>query len=704
MDSERYERLFHQSEYCYIKGAPIIVEAGALLKDTYSNTILAQLKFKNISEKSIKAVRVILFLQDTIGNSLNKKVDFQYLDLQAKRDDEFGTQVPIKIEDYNTREFTICITEVVFGDNTLWRGEETVWPLIMKQTPLMTILEDKDLFDQFQLSYGTNSTVFPSAIEDIWYCACGEINHDYESNCHKCKRQKEALLSFDLKQLINEKNQRLEEKEKERLIQNKKRNQRKKRALISAFVLAGIIITLLLIVNVLLPYSKYKKASQLADKQQYDEAITLYESLGKYRDSEQRILKTKKEKEEYLLSLEAEQNETVYQNAEELYNQKKYIDAAKEFEKIEDYSDSKERVKECLYFQAEYLFQNGRYDDASELYNSISEYKDSEEKALEARYNKADGLEQKGSTFEAAKLFFSLDMYKDSKSRSFSLWDQLVNNHSIAAGYGAHQRTTVAVFQDGTVQAVGTNEIYKKYTNGGQCDVNNWQNVIAVTADGVSTAALLNNRTVVTTGNNNYGQNETSEWTDIVSIDCNSGFKLGLKADGTVLAIGENNFGQCNVSDWNDIIGISAGSYFSLGLKADGTVVSTKEYEFSDWKDIISISAGRGNAFGVKKDGTVAIAGDDNGFNKSAVQDWTDIVRISAGPRHTIGLKEDGTVVSTGANDYGQCDLGDWTDIVDIIADEYRSIGLRKDGTIVIKGAEFQNENAVEDWKGILVQ
>ena len=72
---------------------------------------------------------------------------------------------------------------------------------------------------------------------------------------------------------------------------------------------------------------------------------------------------------------------------------------------------------------------------------------------------------------------------------------------AVAAGWGH----TVGLRADGTVVAVGWNE-------DGQCDVQDWRDIVAVVAGGVHT--------------------------------------VGLRADGTVVAVGKNTDGRCNVQNW----------------------------------------------------------------------------------------------------------------------------------------------------------
>ena len=66
--SERYSRLFSLPNNLYVENAPVVISAGALLKDTQSNKIIAQLKFKNINRKNISAITVSVQPFDVVGN------------------------------------------------------------------------------------------------------------------------------------------------------------------------------------------------------------------------------------------------------------------------------------------------------------------------------------------------------------------------------------------------------------------------------------------------------------------------------------------------------------------------------------------------------------------------------------------------------------------------------------------------------------
>ena len=112
--SERYSKLSALPENLYSTGAPVIIAAGALLKDNQTGKVLAQLKIRNIQDKAIKAATVTLTPLDTVNQPLGGTVDHQYLDLSAARDTDFGQKVPVFLPDQATRAFSISVAQVIF--------------------------------------------------------------------------------------------------------------------------------------------------------------------------------------------------------------------------------------------------------------------------------------------------------------------------------------------------------------------------------------------------------------------------------------------------------------------------------------------------------------------------------------------------------------------------------------------------------------
>jgi len=270
----------------------------------------------------------------------------------------------------------------------------------------------------------------------------------------------------------------------------------------------------------------------------------------------------------------------------------------------------------------------------------------------------------------------------------------------------------IGIKNDGTIIAAGKNQV-------GECEVDEWKDVVSVDTSGFHSVGLKSDGTVVSTvpGKDPNGISNVDGWNNIVAISAGQNFTVGLKDNGTVVATGDNSEGECDVSDWRDIIAIAAGYNRTIGLCRNGRVVATGDNKYgecnvSDWTDIISIYAGTRQTIGLKEDGTVVTTGDYTEDNCD-VSEWTDIIAVAPGrdtsqnllnPSHNyiIGLKSDGTVVATGYADQGQCDVSDWTDIVAITADYNRTIGLKKDGSIVYTGnaSEYIKE---QDWTDILI-
>ena len=107
--SERYTKVFDLPKNMYAENAPVVISAGALLKDNQTGTILAQLKIKNITNKVIKAAKISIFSFDTVGKQIGDETKHEYLDLSVSRDYEFGQKVPIILSNNSTRSFSVTV-------------------------------------------------------------------------------------------------------------------------------------------------------------------------------------------------------------------------------------------------------------------------------------------------------------------------------------------------------------------------------------------------------------------------------------------------------------------------------------------------------------------------------------------------------------------------------------------------------------------
>ncbi len=293
--SERYTKLYSLPENLYSEGSPVTVAAGNLLKDNNTGNVLAQLKLQNISPKSIKAATVRITPFDTAGNPLGEAIDHQYLDLNAERDESFGQKEPVTLPDASTRALSVCVTEVIFADNTVLKQEPCEWEPLKAQTKLAETIEDAELLKQYRIKYGDDCEYVASDDKDLWLCACGAINRRDEETCHKCGKSEQVLNNVDMSALEAERDARLdaERLEAERIAAEKSQKaaeQKKKlmkRLKIIVPVVAVVIVALILIVSNVNKGRLYEEALAHYNAKEYAQAYADFDKLGNYKDSKQ---------------------------------------------------------------------------------------------------------------------------------------------------------------------------------------------------------------------------------------------------------------------------------------------------------------------------------------------------------------------------------------------------------------------------------
>ena len=418
--SERFERLFALPENNYTAGSPVIISAGVLLKDKETNKIIAQLKFKNISPKIIKAVKVVVYPQDITRKPLGREIVKEYLDLSVYQGVEFGQRVAIILPDASTRAFSADVTQVVFEDRSVWQAEDASWEELPAPVSLSDSLGDAELAKQFQIKYGEDCAVAPKEYKDLWLCACGAWNAG--KTCYSCRKAKDLLLSYDSGQLTVDRDTRLKKEKKEREAKEaaereaarkkaEEEKQRKSRvqsiAKKTAKAILAVTLTAFLVYVIgwhLIPFIRYKTACKALDTQDYDKAYETFAALGDFNDSADKAIETLYQKGIYLMKIEA------------------FRDAAVEFGKVPEYLDSSELSVQCRneadYLDAKGCLGNGDFRQAMDSFIALNDYKDSEKLADESAYLLAMQLFDKASYGEAYTYFKELSSYKDSKDRA----------------------------------------------------------------------------------------------------------------------------------------------------------------------------------------------------------------------------------------------------------------------------------------------
>ena len=285
--AERYTRVFTAKNNLYIEGSPVILSAGALLKDNKTGNVFAQLKIKNISNKKIKALRLNISAFDCFGENLGGDISFEYLDLSAVRDEEFGQKTLIPLKSTSARSFEVTVNKVLFKDNYVWENDQKYTSALPELTSLALVLQDVELVKQYAMHFN-QKTAKPEKVLDLWYCACGALNHQEEVACQKCGNKLESLLACDFEALKSECDERLAKEKVEReaaeaeRIAREKAAKNTKRAILA---ICAIIAIALVIIKVIIPTIKYSAAVALMEEGKYEEAIAAFEAMDGYKDS-----------------------------------------------------------------------------------------------------------------------------------------------------------------------------------------------------------------------------------------------------------------------------------------------------------------------------------------------------------------------------------------------------------------------------------
>lgn len=376
------EKLYSLPNSLYAIGSPVIISSGQLYKAAGGDAILAQLEIENISSEVIKAAKVKLELLDTAERPLNQSMEHQYLDLNAKRGDNFGSKILFAVPNMEARAFTAKVIEVIFNNNSIWSENGDVWEPLCEQTTAAQELEDKELIKQYSLEYGADSAYIYLEKKDLWFCACGKKNKNSEDSCWGCGKSRESLKKYDRSTLQQDCEERLKkEAEDAEKLRVEKEKRKKKILKIASIATPSIIVCaalLFVLINYIIPASNYNKGVSFYEAKNYESAIAAFEAAGEYKDAQEQILacyyeegQSFYEDGDYEAAIEAfEAAGVAYYYAEGLLYQKEgnYTSAIEAFEKAGEYQDAAEQAKLCFNEWAGTLKKSDNSDEVPNIY------------------------------------------------------------------------------------------------------------------------------------------------------------------------------------------------------------------------------------------------------------------------------------------------------------------------------------------------
>ena len=414
--SNRFQELCRLPVNLYAGGSPVIIEAGALLKDTTTGKVLAQLKIRNLSEKKLTACKVAVRAFEASGAELEGVPAFSYLDIQAGLGEYFGSKMPVAMPDSTTRKISASVTEAVFEDGAVWSAVGEDWQPLPAQETLADRFADVELQKQYRLEIGEGAAFVPTLYNGLFLCTCGTANLANAGICHNCHRDYQAQMdAMNLESLTAKKEARLQKEAEERAAAEKAAAEaaekaaaaakKTKKVLSIALPAAAVLIAaLLLTTKVFIPNSHYNAAAALMSEGKYEEAIVAFEAMEGYKDSKDLA------------------TECAYSKAVSLKDAGKYDGAIAAFEALNGYKDSVVQIENCqtaikdnAYNAATKLMTEGKFIEAVAAFEAMNGYKDSAAQATECAFCAAVALKDAGKYDEAIKAFEALGEYKDSK-------------------------------------------------------------------------------------------------------------------------------------------------------------------------------------------------------------------------------------------------------------------------------------------------
>lgn len=296
--AERFEKLFSLSPNLYVDGSPVVLTAGALLKDTQTGSVITQLKFLSVSNQKIIALKIAINAFDISGNLLNKVDEYQYLDLDIRNGDFFGENKAIVMPENITRTIKIRKITVVHENGEYSIDGAELAP--MEQQERLSATLNRELLEQYRMDANTSGEFVPRSINHLWLCACQTPNA--KNTCAKCGAKKDAVFgALDIEELRNrlgvrrEQQNRIAEEEKLRIEAEEAASIQKKQKYKKLGLLAVFLIVAIIGINAIVNHISYQNILKSIDsyiaEEEYELAFDLihtgditYDDRCEYRD------------------------------------------------------------------------------------------------------------------------------------------------------------------------------------------------------------------------------------------------------------------------------------------------------------------------------------------------------------------------------------------------------------------------------------
>lgn len=391
---EKKQLLEEKNIHLWFEGSPVALCTMRLELNIDRGAIFAYSKMMNVQPEHIKEAVFDIICYDSVRMIVDTLIDLKYVNLDIPRNGVFGMDTPIRIRNVQTRNVEFVIKSVTTVSGQTWNNEEKKrFNMSLEQESIYNVLGD--LHKQFlenctRENVDQTKLILNPKFEDMyWLCACGALNWSDEEKCSGCGVNKNWLIvntvqdnlrkQDDRRKVENEKI-RQQAAEKERLEKERQRQEFEKRKA---------------------DYANQKKKQDGMGKSKAALIIVIVTlilagaGLGTYL---------------YVIPYFR------YNNAVTAMNNGKFDEAISKFDKMKGYLDSDELRNKCVYSKATNEFYGGSKEKAAELFQSIPGYMDSDDMYVDSELAIADELIASEDYLEAYKIYMELGLIDDERA------------------------------------------------------------------------------------------------------------------------------------------------------------------------------------------------------------------------------------------------------------------------------------------------
>lgn len=465
---ERYQTLTSAEQYLYSPSCPVWVNRYQISWDTASSARLLQCRMVNVAEKAITAVYLRVLCRDSQGQDITTLHMVPLTGLFVPPGDIFGDDKVLTLWPNRTAFAEIYAERVCFSDGSAW-NETEVSDYIAIPAPTPVQVQDRN-FARLSMAAregGVRNEVYFRPLKSVWICTCGVPNSNQILFCRHCGADRSwleknmdadaiepppapalpapkeepqpevsaPLEKFDLATYLAdspatvpvaeefpyietypERQPDEYDDEPEPAAETKPVRNGRKWAIVLAVLLFLGVGAFFAYRQFLGPYASYQQALRAENEGEYEEAIALYEELGDYEDSADRILLCRAQMA--LDQMRAENYAQAYTMLSEL---------PAEF--FDEHPEYRVYAPDCLYSLGVLAFNEGDYNRAWTYvqrleqeypsYDSIAQLRECccyefGKHAMDAAEQTVDYEEKRSSCAEAKDWFVQAGSYSNS--------------------------------------------------------------------------------------------------------------------------------------------------------------------------------------------------------------------------------------------------------------------------------------------------